>query len=622
MTKPPHTLRDSLLLTALGVVYGDIGTSPIYTMNIVFARNVGIPASADNVLGILSLIFWSLLLVVGVKYMLFVLKVDNDGDGGVIALATLLRHGSGRRARSRFLLLGVIASALLIGDGMLTPAISVLSAVQGLELLSPELGDVVTEITVLILIGLFALQQRGTAAVGALFGPVMLAWFVVLAVTGALWVVQVPAVLMALDPRHAVHFFMTNGWAGFVLLGTVFLVVTGSEALYADLGHFGRAPILRTWLFLVWPALMLNYLGQGALLLSSPTHPGNSFFALVPHHGLPGLIVLAALATAIASQAIISGLFSLFRQLSDLDYFPPLRIRHTSARQEGQIYISSVNWLVMSGTLALVLLFQSANGLANAYGLAIGGVTLITSILYLAYQRRVCGRGWFPLLLLGLLLLSVDIAFLGALLTKLFSGAQVVLVISGLLLLIMLTWRWGQARVQQRNRLVLPLLADFVNSSEVKDAERVPGSAIFLNRTPRHVPRSLLHNFRHNHALHREIYVLQVHMEDSPRVRLEHKMKVETLGSGFFAAVLRVGYMETPRHDSILNLLSQSAYPPSSEQPSLFLSRARIQLGSLKPSVRWRAHLYTFMQRNAPSPAFLLGAPPEQVIEIGVQHEL
>lgn len=610
------------MLAALGVVYGDIGTSPIYTMNILFSRAAGLPASTENLLGVLSLIFWSLLLVVGVKYMLLVLKADHDGDGGVIALATLLDQGGRRRKGSAFLLLGVVASALLIGDGMLTPAISVLSAVQGLEMLSPVLGEVVPEITILILIALFAMQHRGTAAIGALFGPVMLVWFLVLALTGLVWVLDTPRVLAALDPRHAVRFFMDNGWTGFVLLGTVFLVVTGSEALYADLGHFGRAPIRRSWIVLVWPALVLNYLGQGALLLGMPTHPGNSFFALVPPGWLPALILLAALTTAIASQAIISGLFSLFRQLGELDYYPNLGIRHTSARQQGQIYIASVNWLIMAGSLGLVLVFRTTDGLANAYGLAIGGVTLITSILFLAYQYRVCGHGWVPIAMLGLLLLGVDLAFLTALLTKLFSGAQVVLVISGLFLFLMLTWRWGQRRVQQRNQLFTPELTEFITRPEVQSAERVSGTAIFLSRTPRHVPRSLLHNFLHNHALHRETYVLQVKIEETPRTRLEEKFTVDNLGSGFFGAVLRLGYMELPRLESILTFLRESPYPPSSARPSLFLSRARIDLSSVSPWVRWRGRLYAFMQRNAPSPATLLEAPPEQVIEIGIRHEL
>ncbi|MCG6940880.1 MAG: KUP/HAK/KT family potassium transporter [Thiohalocapsa sp.] len=616
------SLRDSLLLTALGVVYGDIGTSPIYTMNIVFSPAGGLPVNGVNVLGILSLVFWSLFLVVSVKYMLFVLSADNDGDGGVIALATLLRRIGGQRARSLFLLLGVVASALLVGDGMLTPAISVLSAVQGLELLSPGFAPWVPELTVVVLLALFAIQHRGTATIGAVFGPVMLAWFLVLAVTGLLWALKAPLIFTALDPRYALLFFIDNGWAGFVILGTVFLVVTGSEALYADLGHFGRAPIRRTWLFLVWPALMLNYLGQGALLLAAPSHPGNSFFAMVPHNALPALILLATLATIIASQAIISGLFSLFRQLSELDYYPPIGVRHTSARHEGQIYIDSVNWLIMAGTIALVLLFQSSGGLANAYGLAIGGVTLITSLLFLAYLRRVRGRGWLALVLLGVLLLGVDLAFLTALLTKLFSGAQVILVISGALLLVMLTWRWGQERVHERNRLASPMLADFLCSEEVERAERVPGTAIFLSSTPSVVPRSLLHNFRHNQILHRETYLLRLRVEDVPRVPLKHKLTVESLGAGVFSALLRLGYMELPRHDNILTLLGHSAYPPSSEQPSLFLSRARIDLSSVRPAARWRARLYAFMQRNTPSPSLLLDAPPQQVIEIGVQHKL
>jgi KUP system potassium uptake protein len=615
-------IRASVLLATLGVVYGDIGTSPIYTMNILFGRAAGLPVESLDVLGALSLIFWSLVLVVGVKYMLFVLSADNDGDGGVIALATLLRRRSRGRARSLALLLGVIASALLIGDGLLTPAISVLSAVQGVELVTPDLTDLVPELTVLVLVVLFAIQQRGTARVGTLFGPVMLVWFLLIGGLGVVWILEVPGVLAALDPRYAAWFFRDNGWTGFLALGTIFLVVTGSEALYADLGHFGRRPIQLTWLVLAWPALVLNYFGQGALLLSGPEHPGNSFFGLVSGHWLIGLIGIATLATVIASQAIISGLFSLFRQLSDLDYYPQLRVRHTSASQAGQIYIGSINWLLMGGAMLLVLGFRSADGLANAYGLAIGGVTLVTSVLFLTWQRRIKRRGWPTLILLAVPFLGVDLAFLAALSTKLFSGAQIIVAVSGCMLLIMLTWRWGQARLRYGQRRAAPLLTDFIASDAVRSALRVPGSAIFLTRTALHAPQSLLHNFRHNQMLHHETYVLQIEVEDAPRVRLEDKLTVERLGSGFFAAVLRLGYMETPRLATILDLLSQSAYPPSTEHPSLYLSRARVDIANVCATSRWRARLYAFMQRNTPSPTFLLGAPPEQLIEIGVQHEL
>jgi len=356
--------------------------------------------------------------------------------------------------------------------------------------------------------------------------------------------------------------------------------------------------------------------------LSSPRHPGNSFFALVPQPLLIWLIPFATLATVVASQAIISGLFSLFRQLSKLDYFPQLRIQHTSASQAGQIYIGSINWLLMGGTLLLVLLFQSADALANAYGLAIGGVTLITSILFLTYRRRVQGQRWPSLLLLGVVFLGVDLAFLGALATKLLSGAQVVLVIAGGLLLIMLTWRWGQERVRRGQHARAAPLAEFIASAQIRGAERTAGSAIFLTRTPQRVPQSLLHNFHHNHVLHREIYVLSIEIQDIPRVRLEDKLHIERLSSGFFAAVQRIGYMESLRFENTRSLLARSPYPPSSEPPSLFVSRARIGFSGIRPALRWRARLYAFMQRNTPSPVFLLDVPPEHLIEIGVQYEL
>lgn len=618
----PHPVKASLILTAVGVVYGDIGTSPIYTMNILFGKIGGLPVDAVNVYGALSLVFWALVLVVGFKYMLFVLGADNQGDGGVIALSTLLRRHARLRSRSVVLILGLIASALLIGDALLTPAISVLSAVQGLERVAPELTAWVPEITILVLILLFSIQYRGTGTVGRLFGPVMLIWFLVLAGTGLYWIIQYPQILLALDPRHALGFFQQNGWIGFVTLGTVFLAVTGSEALYADLGHFGARPIRLSWLFLVWPALVLNYLGQGALLLTSSAHPGNSFFGLVPGHWVIGLIIIATVAAVIASQAVISGVFSLFRQLSKLDYFPTLHIKHTSAAQTGQVYIATINWLLMAGVVLLVLGFRTADDLASAYGLAIGGVTLMTSILFLVFLRRVKRRHWTLVLLLGLIFLSVDLVFLGALATKLLSGAQVILLISAGVLLVMFTWHWGQARLSALQRCQSPLLADFIAMQPVRTAVRTPGSAVFLTRDPDTVPKSLLHNFRHNQVLHHETYILQILIEDVPRVRLDEKFEIRRLGAGFFVAVLRLGYMEPPRFETILHLLEASEYPASSKGPSLFLSRVRVGCSRLNLIQRWRAMLYTFMKRNTPSPAFVFGVPPEQLIEIGVQFEL
>jgi KUP system potassium uptake protein len=613
--------RSPLALTALGVVYGDIGTSPIYTMNVVFSRNSGIAVTDVNVLGVLSLIFWSLLLVVTIKYMALVLKASHEGDGGVIALATLLGR-SVRRRRRRWLLAGVAASALLIADGMLTPAISVLSAVQGLELISPRLLDLVPVLTAAILVLLFAVQRRGTAVIGGLFGPLMLAWFACIAVIGLLWVLRMPTVTRAMSPTYALHFLSSGGWSAFFVLGSVFLVVTGSEALYADLGHFGLAPIRRTWFWLVWPALVLNYFGQGALLLSHPHHPGNTFFALVPPHLLAPLILLSTLATLIAAQAIITGSYSLLKQLAELGYLPHLRLRHTSALQSGRIYVAAANWLLLGGTLLLVLLFRSSDELASAYGLAIGGVTLITSVLFLRYFRQVLGRSRLATAGLGVLFLAVDGAFLAALLAKLLSGALVIFLISALLLGIMLTWRWGQERVRRQRRRLSPPVKAFVRGETAAAAARVPGNALFFSKEPVYLPASLMQNLRHNRVLHQENYLLYLEVQDQPRVRLEDKLAVEKLGAGFFRVLYRFGYMESPDFDTILALLEDSGYRVVRENLSVFVSRARFRYGSRKGPRAWRAKIYAFMERNSPGPALVFDIPENVLIEIGVQFEL
>jgi KUP system potassium uptake protein len=613
--------RDSLALTALGIVYGDIGTSPIYTMNVVFSRNGGIAASDSNVLGVLSLIFWALLLVVTIKYMTLVLKASHEGDGGVIALATLLVRSLGK-GRRRWLLAGVAASALLIGDGMLTPAISVLSAVQGLEMFSPELAHLVPVLTAAILILLFAIQRRGTAAIGGLFGPFMLLWFVGIAVMGILWVLRMPTVLWAMSPTYALRLLSTGGWSAFFVLGSVFLVVTGSEALYADLGHFGLAPIRRSWYWLVWPALTLSYFGQGALLLSHPDHPGNTFFALVPPHLLAPLILLAAVATLIASQAVITGSYSLLKQLAELDYFPHLRLRHTSALQSGRIYVPAANWLLMGGTLLLVVIFRSSDELASAYGLAIGGVALITSVLFLQYFRRVRGRSFLATAALGTLFIGIDGAFFVALLAKLLSGALVIFVISALLLGLMLIWRWGQDRVRRQRRLLSPGVEAFLSSETMAAAKVVPGTALFFSKEPGHLPAGLMQNLRHNQVLHRESYLLYLEVQDRPRVRLEEKLAIDKLGAGFFLVACRFGYMETPRFDTILTLLEDSGYPLATENLSVFVSHARFRYRALKGPRSWRAKIYAFLERNSPGPALVLDIPEEVLIEIGVQFEL
>lgn len=613
--------RDSLTLAALGVVYGDIGTSPLYTMNVVFSNDSGLEVSYTNVLGLLSLIFWSLLLVVTLKYMMFVLKADHEGDGGVIALATLLGYGRSM-SRSHWLLLGVVASTLLIGDSLLTPAISVLSAMQGLELVSPRLEAYVPELTVVILLLLFTVQRRGTAAIGGLFGPIMAMWYLMLGVTGFTWILDMPTVLQAMNPLHALAFLSNDGWSTFLILGLVFLVVTGSEALYADLGHFGITPIRRTWWYLVWPALTLNYFGQGALLLSHPQHPVNVFFALTPHLLLVPMILFATLATVIASQAVITGAFSLFKQLAELGYFPHLQLKHTSAAQAGRIYVPAANWLMLGGTLLLVFLFQSPEALAGAYGLAIGGVSLITSILFLRYYRVTLGRSTLRASALGALFIGVDGAFLVALLSKLMSGALIIFVICGLLLIVMLTWHWGQRQIDEERLRVSPGIDEFLADEAVATAERTIGTALFLTKDPIGTPLSLLQNFRHNHVLHRENYLVIIEAQDRPRVPLEEKLTVTKLGRGFFSVTFRTGYMELPKFAIIRTLIEQSGYPMATDRLSVFASHTRITPNVSSGLAAWRARLFTVMTRNSPSMAMRLEIPEDELIEIGIPFDL
>ena len=529
--QPPNGRYLALLsLTALGVVYGDIGTSPLYAIRECFYGEHGVEVSRANVLGILSLIFWSLMLVISVKYLGFILRADNRGEGGILALMALVHpeHSPAnvRRRHGVLIVLGLFGAALLYGDGMITPAISVLSAVEGLEVATPLFRPYVIPLTVIILVGLFLFQRKGTAGVGAVFGPITLLWFGTLAVLGTASIARHPEVLAAVNPMHGLGFFAANGSRGFLVLGAVFLVVTGGEALYADMGHFGTRPIRLTWFGLVLPALLVNYFGQGALLLANPEAAHNPFYRLAPAWGTYPLVVLSTAATVIASQAVISGSFSLSMQAFQLGYLPRLSILHTSADERGQIYMPQVNWLLMLSTIGLVLGFRTSSNLAAAYGVAVTTTMVITTLIFYRVARELWGWKRWTIGALCLAFLVVDLGFFGASITKVGHGGWFPLVVAGGIFVIMTTWRRGRQLLAERFRSGALEVDRFLADQKLGDLPRVQGVGVFLTGRPEGVPSALLHNIKHNKVLHEKVLLLTVLTEDVPRVDPQCRLEV------------------------------------------------------------------------------------------------
>ena len=591
-----------LSLAALGVVFGDIGTSPIYAIRECFHGEYGIAVSHANVMGILSLMFWALVMIVGLKYMVFVFRADNHGEGGVMALTALIRgHGapSGSRRGLGVIALGLFAACLLYGDGMITPAISVLSAVEGIGIITPVFGPYVIPMTIAILIGLFLIQRHGTARVGGLFGPVILIWLAFLAVTGAAQIVRDPQVLAAVFPWYALHFFIVNKLHGFVVLGAVFLVVTGTEALYADMGHFGTRPIRLTWFALVFPALVLNYFGQGALLLSRPEAASHPFYAMVPSWAMIPTVVLATLATIIASQAVISGAFSMTRQAIQLGYLPRLNIRHTAATQIGQIYVAPVNWMLMVCTVALVVGFQSSSKLAAAYGVAVTSTMLITTTLFFIVART---RWNWPLAwaapLTGLFFF-VDVPFFGANISKILHGAWFPLVIGAAFFTLMLTWAKGRRLLADQLRKMMPPVHQFIVDLASRPPNKIDGDAVFLTGSPYVVPVALAKNVKHNKVVHSRTVLMNFWVEDFPWVPNLEKIKTEKLGSGFYRLTARYGFMEDPKLDTVLALARGQGLDLNPETTSFYIGRENLVIGENSAMARWRASLFIFMSRNA-----------------------
>lgn len=623
---PPQTgprYLAGLSLAALGIVYGDIGTSPLYALRECFHPGHGVAPTHDNVMGVLSLIVWSLIVVISIKYIVFVMRADNHGEGGILALMALARTRGGRSFRYAVLVsLGLFGSALLYGDGMITPAISVLSAIEGLETVTPRFTPMVVPITIIVLVVLFLLQRVGTARVGALFGPVMMAWFFIIAFIALDDIVREPRVLLAIDPRYAVRFFIQNRLHGFLVLGAVFLCVTGGEALYADMGHFGAKPIRVAWFCVVFPSLLINYFGQGALLLHTPRAIDNPFFNLASESARYPLVALATVATVIASQAIISGAYSLTRQAVQLGYAPRILIRHTSERQIGQIYIPSINFLLMLCTIGLVLAFQKSSNLAAAYGVAVTATMAITTLLLAVVERQRWRWTWIAIAALTVPLLSIDLSFFAANLVKVVDGGWFPLVVGITIFTLMATWHRGRQLLRDRATESVLSIDGFLDNLARNIIPRVPGTAVFLTRMPEGIPSTLLHNIKHNKIAHVRIVLLTIESEETPRLSDEERWTMKELGHGVYRLILRFGFMEDPDIPAILHGVNEKwrLFDPMST--SYFLGR-ELLIATRRPGMAiWRERLFSSMMRNSTSASTFFHLPPNQVIELGEQIEI
>ncbi len=613
-----------LALGSIGVVYGDIGTSPLYAL-----REAMVAASGSNheaiaremVLGVVSLILWALFVIVTLKYVLILLRADNNGEGGTLTLMALASRAVARasKAASIVALLGIISAALFYGDAVITPALSVLSAVEGLDVATPAFHDFVVPLTVVILVVLFAFQSRGTAKVAALFGPVTAVWFVAIAIPGFIWIAGDPAVLWALNPAHGVAFLLHHGIVGFYTLGAVFLAVTGAEALYADLGHFGRLPIQAAWLGLVLPALALNYLGQGALVFAHPDAIANPFFLLYPHWARIPMVILATAATVIASQAVITGAYSLTSQAIQLGLLPRFEIRHTSAHQAGQIYMPRVNSLLLVGVLLLVALFRSSSALASAYGIAVSGTMVVTATMAFVVIWRMWHWSPFAAAALMLPFILIDLTFLSANMLKVVEGGWVPLALGGFVMVIMYTWRRGSRLLFEKTRRLETPLDELVNMHERKPPQRVPGTAVFLTSDPKSAPTALLHSLKHYRVLHEKNIILSVETTHTPRVEASKRVRIEPVGATFMRVFLRFGYMETPNIPKALALARKLGLQFDIMSTSFFLSRRALRRASRSGMPRWQDRMFITLARSANDATDYFQIPTDRVVEVGTQ---
>ncbi len=619
---PAHKRRLALLcLASLGIVYGDIGTSPLYALRECFYGEHAVAPTPANILGVLSLIVWSLILVISIKYLILILRADNRGEGGILALATLVSEVV-RRGKFLFLL-GLFGAALLYADGMITPAISVLSAVEGLHVATPLFDPFVIPAAVAILVALFFFQSHGTTGVGKVFGPITILWFFSISALGLHQILHVPGVLAAINPLHGFRFFIANGASGYLVLGAVFLVVTGGEALYADIGHFGTLPIRLTWFAVVLPALVLNYFGQGALLLVQPEAAINPFYRLAPPWALYPMVVLATLAAVIASQAIISGAFSLTMQAIQLGYSPRLKVIYTSARIVGQIYVPVVNWILMICCIGLVLGFRSSSNLASAYGVAITTTMLITTILFYVVARR---RWHWPAAVavpVAAFFVSIDLAFFGANMLKIAHGGWFPLLASGVILFLMLTWRKGRRILREHiGNICLPL-DDLLPDLKSQRIRRVPGTAIYMSGNRRGTPLALLHNLKHNKVVHEQVVLLTVRTEEVPYLtNARDRIALENVGDGFWRAQIHFGFMEKPDVPAALALVRQKQLNLDPMRTTYFIGRETILATRKKGLSPWRGSLFAWMTRNAGDVTSYFCLPPNGVVELGARVEL
>jgi KUP system potassium uptake protein len=613
----------ALSVGAIGVVYGDIGTSPLYALKQTFGAK-GIPPTEDNVLGILSLVFWSLILVVSVKYAGFIMRADNKGEGGIMALTALAQRSvrSSQRARWWIIVLGLFGAALFFGDGVITPAISVLGAVEGLEVVAPGLSHWIVPLAAVIVFLLFAFQNHGTGKVGTAFAPVMLLWFIVLAVLGAWHIAQHPGVLRAISPYYAVEFFMHEHWVAFFALGTVVLCITGAEALYADMGHFGKRPIRWSWFGLVLPALVLNYFGQGALLIANPQAAENPLFMMVPSSLLIPMIVLATAAAVIASQAVISGAFSVTREAIQLGYMPRMEVRHTSRETRGQIYLPWINRALLVLTLAVVIGFRSSDNLGAAYGIAVVGTMTIDSILVMIVFRRMWHWSRTKVALVGSIFLFVDAAFLSANADKVEHGGWFPLVLGAVIFTLMATWRRGRDLVMREIKQSGLALAPFISSIAAHPPLRVPGTAIFLTANQDGVPHALLHNLKHNKVLHERNVLLTVDVLETPTAEPDERVAVEALGNDFYKLTLRFGFAEDPDVPEAIEAIRSCGLPFELMDTTFFLSRESIVATDRPGMALWRDRLFVFMARNATPATAFFQIPGNRLIELGTQVEI
>jgi KUP system potassium uptake protein len=610
----------TLTVGSVGVVYGDIGTSPLYAFREAVTAAVGGEglAARPAVLGVLSLILWALIVIVTLKYVLVLLRADNNGEGGTLTLMALAQRALGKSA-GVVVLLGIISAALFYGDAVITPALSVLSAVEGLKIVTPAFDSYVVPVTVAILVALFAVQSRGTAKVAAFFGPLMLVWFVAIAAGGLWHVAADPAVLAAFNPVHGIRFLGSHGMIGLITLGAVFLAVTGAEALYADLGHFGRKPIQAAWVALVLPALAINYLGQGALVLANPKAVENPFFLLYPDWALLPMVVLATVATVIASQAVITGAYSITRQAIQLGLLPRFEIRHTSAMQVGQIYMPRVNALLLVSVLLLVALFRSSSALASAYGIAVTGTMVVTATMaYIVISKDWHWPSWAAAALIGPFLV-IDLTFFGANLLKVLDGGWVPLVLGGVVMVVMYTWRRGSRLLFEKTRKSEVPLDDLVAMLEKKPPQRVPGTAVFLTSDPSCAPTALMHSLKHYKVLHEHNVILTIESASLPRVEPTERVAIEQTGKTFSRITIRFGYMETPNVPKALAIARKRGWQFDIMSTSFFLSRRALKPAAQSGMPRWQDRLFIMLARSANDATDYFQIPTNRVVEVGTQ---